>query len=282
MHIIADSGSSKTDWVLCHRDEIKLKVETIGFNPYYYSSDILAEIINTSLLPKMTGIEVKHIYFYGSGCSTEQNQQIIIDALQPGFKNAFIEIFHDLLGAARALFGRKEGLAGILGTGSNSGLYNGDDISHNIPSLGYFFGDDGSGSNLGKRLIHDYLLEEMPNEIKRDFDAEFNYSFDYILSQIYAEGNPVKFFASFSPFIKNNIHQGYFKNLVFEAFSDFFRLNICKYPGYQKLPLKFIGSIAFIYADILREAALSFGCQIEAIDKNPMNGLIKYHLTPFN
>ncbi len=282
MHIIADSGSSKTDWVLCDKKKIQLQVETIGFNPYYYSSDILAEIINTSLLPKMTGTEVTHIYFYGSGCSTKQNQQIIIDALQPGFKNATIEIFHDLLGAARSLFKRKEGIAGILGTGSNSGLYNGKEISHNIPSLGYFFGDDGSGSNLGKRLIGSYLLDEMPKDIKKDFDAEFGYSFDYILSQIYAEGNPVKFFASFSPFIKNNIQKDYFKNLVFEAFSDFFRLNICKYPGYQKLPMKFIGSIAFIYADILEEAALSFGCQIEAIEKNPMDGLIKYHSTSIN
>ncbi len=282
MYIIADSGSSKTDWVLCDKNVIQFKVETIGFNPYYYSSDVLAEIINKKLLPKISGNVIRYIFFYGSGCSTTQNQKVIIDALQPGFKNASIKIYHDLLGAARSLFGKQEGIAGILGTGSNSGLYNGNDVTHNIPSLGYFFGDDGSGSNLGKRLIKNYLKDEMPSDVKKIFDKNFGYSFDYILSQIYAEGNPVKFFALFSPFIKNNIHQDYFKNLVFEAFSDFFRLNICKYPDYQKLPLKFIGSIAFIYADILNEVGQSFGCQIQAIEKNPMGGLIKYHSSSFD
>lgn len=277
MYIIVDSGSSKTEWVLVHENEIQFRIETVGFNPYYYPSDVLGEIINSQILPKIIDNKVSHIYFYGSGCSTKQNQQIIIDALQPTFKNASIQIFHDLLGTTRSLFGNKKGIAGILGTGSNSGLYDGKDITHNVPSLGYFFGDDGSGSNLGKRLLHDYLLNLIPLDNKKAFDSEFNYSFDYILSQIYAEGNPVKFFASFSPFIKKNTHSKYFRNLVYDAFSDFFKLNICKYPDYKKTTLKFIGSIAFVFSDILNEVANSYGCKVEAIEKNPMDGLIRFH-----
>ncbi len=277
MHIIADSGSSKTDWVLCQNEKIQMRFVTIGFNPYYYTSDVLQNIVDTQLLPSVKGMEIAQIYFYGSGCSSEQNQQIIADALKLGFKNASIQIFHDLLGAARSLFGNSTGISGIFGTGSNSGLYDGQNITHNIPSLGYFFGDDGSGSNLGKRFINDYLKAEIPIEIKEEFDRRFNYSFEYILNQIYSEGNPVKFFASLSPFIHEHIKEKYFKDLVTQAFSDFFRLNICKYPDYEKLPLKFIGSIAFIYADLLKEVAKSFDCEIMGIEKAPMNGLIKFH-----
>lgn len=279
MHIIADSGSSKTEWVLCQNDKIITRFETIGFNPYYYTSDVLQNIVDTQLFPSVVGLEITQIYFYGSGCSSEQNQKVIIDALKPGFRNTSIHIFHDLLGATRSLFGKSEGIGGILGTGSNSGLYDGQTVTHNVPSLGYFFGDDGSGSNLGKRLINDYLKDEIPIEIKKEFDHQFNYSFDFILSQIYAEGNPVKFFASLSHFIHEHIKEKYFKNLVSKAFTDFFSLNICKYPNYKTMPLKFIGSIAFVYADILKDVANSFDCEIIAIEKAPMDGLIKYHST---
>lgn len=277
MHIIADSGSTKTEWVICQGKEVRKRFETIGFNPYYYSSDVLKKIVDTKLMPSITYKKIEHIYFYGSGCSSEQNQKVIKDALIPGFDNASIQIFHDLLGAARSLFGKSKGIAGILGTGSNSGLYDGKEVTHNIPSLGYFFGDDGSGSNLGKRLINDYLTEKMPVDYKKEFDKQFNYSFDYILSQIYTKGNPVKFFASFSPFIIQNIEKDYFENLVIAAFSDFFSMNICKYPNYQEYPLKFIGSIAFIYKDLLKEVARLFGCEIIAIEKAPMKGLIDFH-----
>ena len=277
MHIIADSGSSKTDWVLCHKDQIQFRFETIGFNPYYYSSDVLEQIIQSKLLPAVSQEKVTHIYFYGSGCSTKQNQKIIIDALKPGFKNASIHIFHDLLGAARSLFSNKKGIAGILGTGANSGLYDGVEVIDNVPSLGYFFGDDGSGSNLGKRLINDYLKGNMPDQIKKEFDQHFGYSFDYILSQIYAEVGPVKFLASFGPFIHKHIESDYLRSLVISAFSDFFELNICKYRDFNKLPIKFIGSIALIFEDILKEVALSFDCHIESVEKYPMDGLIKFH-----
>ena len=282
MHIIADSGSTKTDWALCHKNVTVTRIETVGFNPYYYTSDVLSKIIDSQLLPTMSGKEVSAIYFYGSGCSTKQNKKIIVDALKPGFKNASIQIHHDLLGAARSLFGKTQGIAGILGTGSNSALFDGNEITHNVASLGYFFGDDGSGSNLGKRLINDYLKDEMPSDVKNIFDEKFGYSFDYILSQIYNENGPVKFFASFSPFIKDHIHSEYLENLVRTAFTDFFQLNICRYPDFNKMPIKFIGSIAFIFEEILTEVARSLNCNIVAIEKNPMDGLIKYHTNSGN
>lgn len=277
MHIIADSGSSKTEWVLCDKNQVIKTVETIGFNPYYYASHILTGIVHADLIPFIGDNEISNIYFYGSGCSTENNLNIIIDALKPCFENANIYIYHDLLGAARSLFGNEAGIAGILGTGSNSCVYDGVNITHNVPSLGYFFGDDGSGSNIGKRLINDYLKGDFPEVLKKEFDDYFAYSFEYMLNQIYSSEGPVKFFASFNPYIHAHIESEYYRNLVFSAFSDFFKLNICKYPDYQKLPIKFIGSIAFIFSDILNEVATSYGVSIAGIYKNPMEGLIKFH-----
>lgn len=279
MHIIADSGSSKTEWVLCDKNRVTKKIETIGFNPYYYASHVLEEIIHTNLQPIIRDNPVSDIYFYGSGCSTENNQNIIINALRPCFQNSKIHIYHDLIGAARSLFGNEAGIAGILGTGSNSCVYDGTNITHNIPSLGYFFGDEGSGSNIGKRFINNYLKGDLPDSLKKDFDNHFAYSFEYILNQIYSNECPVKFFASFNPYIKDHIKSKYYKDLVYSSFSDFFRLNICKYTDYQKLPIKFIGSIAYIFSDILKEVASTYGVIIQGIDKNPMEGLIKFHST---
>jgi len=277
MHLIADSGSSKTDWVVCKADKILQKLETKGFNPYYYTSDTLDKLLEQDLLPKLKHHEVSSIFFYGSGCSTETNQDIIYRSLRKGFKNAKIEINHDLLGAARSLFGKQAGIAAILGTGSNSAVYNGKNITHNIPSVGYFFGDEGSGSNLGKRLIASYLKNEMPADIKKIFDSEYNYSFEYILKQIYNTDSPVKFFASLTPFILDHIKTDFLHELVYSSFHDFFEQNICKYEHYEEMPIKFVGSIAFIFADILNEAAHDLGIKISAIRKAPMEGLIEYH-----
>ena len=277
MHIIADSGSTKTDWVVCQGKEIKQRIETIGFNPYYFTSDVMEKIIKSDLAPNLVGLDISDIYFYGSGCSTELNNKVIIDALKPSFKDASIFIYHDLLGAARSLFGHNEGIAGILGTGSNSAVYQQGQITHNIPSIGYMFGDEGSGSNLGKRLINAYLKEELSDDIKQKFDQQFNYSFEYILKQVYTVGNPINFFASFAPFIHENLASPSILNIVTASFGDFFKMNVCKYPDYKKLPIKFIGSIAFIYANILKEVALSFGIEITGIQKNPMEGLIDFH-----
>ncbi len=277
MHLIADSGSSNTEWCLCEGKKVIKRIETKGFNPYYYSSEILGNIIKNNLVPELNTYDILNIYFYGSGCSTNQNKDIIESSLRLGFKNASIDIHHDLLGAARSVFGVEAGIACILGTGSNSAVYNGSKITHNIPSLGYFFGDEGSGSNLGKRLINNYLKEEFPTELKNLFEKQFKFSIEYILNQVYNTDSPVSFFASFPPFILANIRSEYMHNLVYAAFNDFFEQNICKYPNYKEQPLKFIGSIALAFSNILNEVASEFEIKIEEIKKTPMEGLISYH-----
>ncbi len=277
MYIIADSGSSKTDWVVCQGNEILKRIETMGFNPYYFTSDVMEKMIKSDLIPHIDTFDISDLYFYGSGCSTDLNNKVIIDALKPSFKNASIFVDHDLLGAARSLFGNNEGIAGILGTGSNSAVYQKGKITHNIASIGYMFGDEGSGSNLGKRLINAYLKEELDNDIKQKFDNHFNYSFEYILKQVYNDGNPIKFFASFAPFMHDNLDSPSILNIVNSSFDDFFKMNICKYPDYQMYPLKFIGSIAFIFANELKNVAKFHGIEIAGIYKNPMQGLIEFH-----
>ncbi len=275
--LLADSGSTKTEWILIENGGKITSSTTIGFNPYYYSSDQLANSIQTSVIPMIDSIPLEAIYFYGSGISTENKKKNTKAILELSFPDIHIEVEHDLLAAARGLLKKENGIACILGTGSNSCVYNGKDITHNIPSLGYFFADEGSGTHMGKLFIEDYLRDKLPNDIKLIAEEKFNLSIEYILDIIYNQENPNKFLASFSPFVADNINHVYFTELVKKSFRSFFEIYITNYPNYKKLLLKFMGSIALIYENSLSEVAAEFDLSISSIEKSPILGLIKYH-----
>lgn len=275
--LLADSGATKTEWILIENGKRIDSSTTIGFNPYYYSSDQLTNSIQTSVIPLIDSIALNSIYFYGSGISTENKKKNTKAILELSFPDIHIEVEHDLLAAARGLLKKECGIACILGTGSNSCIYNGEDITHNIPSLGYFFADEGSGTHIGRLFIEDYLRDKLPNNIKRIAEEKFNLSIEYILDIIYNQENPNKFLASFSPFIAENIDHLYFKELVKKSFRIFFETYIINYPNYKKLPLKFMGSVALVHKVLLKEVANEFNLSISAIEKSPIPGLIEYH-----
>lgn len=275
--LLADSGATKTDWILIKDGETISSTTTIGFNPYYYSDEQLKNSIHSSILPMINSIALEAIYFYGSGISTENKKKNTKSILESSFPNTHIEVEHDLLAAARGLLKKESGIACILGTGSNSCVYDGKDISHNIPSLGYFFADEGSGTHIGKLFIEDYLRDKLPIEIKTLAEETFNLSFEYVLDIIYNQDEPNTFLASFSPFVFENIKNLYLKELVKKSFRSFFETYIINYPNYDKLPLKFMGSVALIHENLLNEIALEFGLSIHAIEKSPTQGLIEYH-----
>lgn len=277
MILIADSGSSKTEWVLVKNGVLQAKLLTDGFNPNYYSLDHLSQLAEKEIASKFDIERISHLYFYGSGCSAKHNNDVILTALRTSFNKTSILVESDLLGAARSLFNKNDGIAAILGTGSNSCVYVGEKIVQNMPSLGFILGDEGSGNNLGKRFLIDYSKDKLPSVLKDKFDLKFNYSFDDIIDQIYQQPRPIKFLASFCPFFLENIDSDYIKRLIKSSFSEFFESNIANYDGYLDMPIKFTGSVASIFAKELNEVAQSFGLRIEAIEKNPIPGLIKYH-----
>jgi len=277
MILIADSGSTKTFWAVVDQQEDFTTIQTQGLNPYFTTPEQTHEIILRELVPDIDCQQVSAIHFYGAGCSTEKYNNRIRDQLHRFFPAARIDVHHDILGAARALFGNKRGIACILGTGSNSCYYDGSDIHSPIPSLGYLFGDEGAGSYLGKKFLSTYLKEELPEEIRCAFDRQYHYKLEDILTALYSKPFPNRFLASFSLFLHPMRDHPFIHDLICCSFLDFIKSHIFHYDHTTSYPIGFIGSIAFYYGDILREAFISQGLAVNSILLSPLKGLVKYH-----
>ncbi|MCD4746156.1 MAG: ATPase [Bacteroidales bacterium] len=278
MILIADSGSTNTDWLLIDKLKKTKKYQTSGLNPYFIDTNGIEKIISKELIPIVEQNSISAVYFYGAGCSTLYKCFIVEEALQNLFKNATIEINSDLLGAAISLFGNNNGIACILGTGSNSCYFDGKKIAENVPSLGYFFGDEGSGAHLGKTLIKAYLLNKVPVEIKNAFNKKYSYTRENILDAIYNLPKPNIFLASFSEFFLENISNNYIREIILNCFREFFSNQIKKYKNYKKIPIGFVGSIAYHFKDILKEVAEENNVSIQKVLKTPIEDLQGFHI----
>lgn len=277
MILIADGGSTKTDWRLIKDGREYKKIQTSGFNPYLVGSDEIEEILWKELQPFIDNNAVSAVYYYGAGCSTAVKNQIVETAFEKIFTKAKLYISHDLLAASHALCGDEEGIAAILGTGSNSCYYDGKDIKDGIFSLGYFFGDEGSGAYLGKQLITAYLHKELPEEIAKKLSDAYPMSLENILDAVYTKPAPSRFLASFSNFINENRENPYINNLLNEAFRSFYKYQVCCYARHKEVPVHFVGSVAYHYRDILTEIGLEFGVKTGKFIKAPIDGLVEYH-----
>lgn len=279
MIIIADSGSTKTTWTFLEDLRIIGSVETAGLNPYFLTSGTVEAIIKADLVPNIPAGLVKEIHFYGAGCSTEKNNNMLRDAMKLFFREASISVYHDILGAARSLFGKEKGIACILGTGCNACYYDGQEVTSIVPSLGYLFGDEGAGSNLGKIFMEKYLKNKLPEEIKTEFDLQYNLSLEDILNALYNKPFPNRFLATFSEFISPRQDHPFFHDLVKKSFQSFIDEQIRKYNDYENLTISFVGSIAWHYKEILLETTAESKLHVGTILKSPMEGLIRYHVS---
>lgn len=278
MILIADSGGSKTDWRLILNNGNIEQASSPGFNPYYQPIEDLERIVNDILLPKVPGGEQIHeIYFYGAGVSSEKNQLGIKKAFLDFFPQARIEIGWDLLAAARALCGNEPGIACIMGTGSNSCLYDGKNIVDNVANLGWILADEGSGANIGRKFLVDYLRKKFPDHLAKKFQARFPFSREEFLEKVYQQEKPSAFLASFAKFIFQHLKEPYCYQLVYSSFAEFYENNVMKYENYQNLKVHFTGSIAFYFSDILRQVANDKGITVKNILEGPIAGLTLYH-----
>ena len=278
MILIADSGSTKASWVLASKTEIVLEFTSSGFNPYTQPKELIYRIISEEIFPKLNDISIESIYFYGAGCSSDSNKKLMSETFKSFFVKSNIEIEHDVMAAARALWLDGDGIIAILGTGSNSSLYKKGEIIYSIPALGYILGDEGSGAYLGKAILRDYLYNRMPEEISKDFHDKYALDAATILANVYQKENPNRWLASFAVFISENINEDYYRNIVLKSFRDFFESHLIQYPDYQNIPLGVIGSIGYYFREQLEIVSKEYGFSLKKVIKSPIDELVKYHM----
>lgn len=278
MILIADGGSTKTDWRLLKDGQEYKRVQTTGFNPYLLNTEEIETILWKELQPYINNNGISKIYYYGAGCSTSIKNQVVEQALESVFPSAQISIDHDLLGAAHALCGDEAGIAAILGTGSNSCYYDGSHISEHIFSLGYFFGDEGSGAYMGKNLISAYLHGELPTDLISGLQNNYPMSKESILDAVYNKPAPSRFLASFSTFILQNQDHPFMQQLILDNFRKFFKYQVSCYPDYQNVPVNFVGSVAYHYQEFLQKVSQEYNTRVGKIIQAPIDGLVSYHL----
>ena len=276
MILIADSGSTKTDWCIVFNGTLIKRIGTKGINPFFQSEEEIQQELTASLLPQLPEGTINSVYFYGAGCTPEKApvlRRAIADSL-PVIGN--IKANSDMLAAARGLCGHEAGIACILGTGSNSCFYNGEEIISNISPLGFILGDEGSGAVLGKLLVGDILKNQMTPGLKEKFLEQYNLTPAEIIDRVYRQPFPNRFLASFSPFLVEHLDEPAIRELVLNSFKKFLKRNVMQYD-YQHARVHFIGSVAFYYKELLSEACKAMGIHLGTIIKSPMEGLIKFH-----
>ena len=277
MILIADSGSSKTDWILVKSNDSQVKFKTIGLNPFYITSHQISLELQQVITPAWCVPQITHIFFYGSGCASHDTEQIVKSGLLKIFRKAKIFIYSDILGAARALFLDRAGIAIILGTGASSCDYNGHSILERVPAFGYILGDEGSGAVLGRELLKAYLHHELPESLNKLFSLRYNLDIEDVKNKVYSGDRPNRYLASFAGFLSENIHQEYIHSLVSTSFEKMFQTQVYRYPGWREKEVRCLGSVAYYFSGILEETAHRLHIRLTKIIQSPIHELAFYH-----
>ncbi len=276
MILIIDSGSTKTEWATTNKNNnYSQSIKTDGINPYYQSLEEISTLINDQFSLKQKSFE--KIYFYGAGCNNNDKKLIIEKALLSNFKTNHLVIDSDLMAACHASCGNSSGIVCILGTGSNSCLFNGKNIQQHIAPLGFILGDEGSGANLGKSLIADILKNQLSPSTIKLFYNNYNITEAEILDNVYKKPFPNRYLAKFTSFMSQHIQIKEIENIVLDSFKLFIERNLLQYQNLTKQELHFTGSIAFHFNKQLTEALNKYNLTIKSINKSPIDGLIKFH-----
>ncbi|MDR1883256.1 MAG: hypothetical protein LBR26_10835 [Prevotella sp.] len=275
MILIAESGSTKTEWCLVDRMGIVAHFLSDGINPFFQTRKEISRLIRIQLPQIFFRAKFNAIYFYGAGCSSLEKKGIVKASFEAQFKTPTV-IESDLLGSARALFQNKAGIACILGTGSNSCFYDGTDIIKNIKPLGYILGDEGSGASMGKAFVSDCLKGLAPPELEKLFYEKYKVTPDEIIDYVYTKPFPNRLLSVMSYFLYDYPDNPYVQNLVYHNLRSFFERNILQYD-YTRYPIRFVGTVANMYAGIIREIAGELDIHIDTIIENPIKGLIEYY-----
>jgi N-acetylglucosamine kinase-like BadF-type ATPase len=282
MILIADGGSTKADWIaLDNQRNEAFRVRTLGLNPAVVPKDeLMNRIINMFQLIQIKE-QVTEIHFYGAGCGTPQPIEILRKVLNEVFVNAEIFISEDMLAAVYATAGKTPAIVCILGTGSNSCYFNGEEMEMLCPSLGYILMDEASGNYFGKKLIRDFYYDKMPKRIANQFESQFNLEADFVKYHLYRQPNPNMYLATFAKFMFEFKEDKYIKRIIKKGFQEFFRYRVLPFQKTMDTPIYFIGSIAHYFRDILEKVALKNNLEITDVIQKPIDNLLAYHKSNF-
>ncbi|MDP4222083.1 MAG: ATPase [Bacteroidota bacterium] len=279
MKLIAESGGSKTSWCgITNSGETDI-ISTIGLNPNFVPGEVFREVISSEVLPALKDQinEIKRVWFYGAGCAGRVMNSRVTDDIRFAIPSAEVSVYSDLLGAARGLLGKSRGYVCMIGTGSNSGYYDGEKITANVPPLGFILGDEGSGASLGKKLLADFLRGIMPADLSRDFKASYGAEKDDIVGHVYRGVFPSKYIGGFVQFLNDHISHGYCRDLIRKSFEEFVDRNLSLYKISGKTDIAVTGSVAWHFRPILEEVFRDDNFTISIMARGPIEGLIRYH-----
>ncbi len=282
MLIISDGGATKADWVIVKDNGEQLSITTTGFNPNYVSGEEISDIIQQELVARLPFDIEGDIFYYGTGCWDRGRNAIVRAAIAAMTPAANVTVHHDLLGAARATCGHEPGICCILGTGSNSVLYDGEHEVDNVTNLGFLLGDEGSGAALGKAFVQAFFYREMPEDLQPIMEAACPNGRKDILDKVYSGGIPAAYLASFTQLFAEHQAHPFVRGLVKKSFHEFLTRHVCKYKNHETLPVSFVGLVGFHFQDILKEALLELGLHPGVFIKKPIGNLVKYHLEAAN
>lgn len=278
MILVADSGSSKCDWAFFESENNKIKIiKTIGFNPYFLSSEkIINELKKSVDLCKISKI-VKTIFFYGSGCSDILKKKSINKTLSLFFTEADIYTEHDLLGACRSIYDNKNSINCILGTGSISCIYDGKQVDLTNPSLGYILGDEGSGSYFGKKVLNLYFNNKLTKDLRKDLEHNYNVSYQDVMTKVYNNDRSNYFLASFFPFLIKHRKKPIFFDILKNGVLCFLKIHVFSIPKFQTYKINFFGSVSLSLKDLIIQELNKKKCVTGVFENKPILGLFKYH-----
>lgn len=277
MILVADSGSSKTDW-MAYSPEQTLSFNTQGINPYFLNAQEIVKILTKNKEILAVADQIKEVYFFGAGCLNPDKHEIVSNGLSAFFKNAFISVDHDLIGSAYATCGDKSGLACILGTGSNIAFYNGKNVFPGNHGLGYILGDEGSGTFFGKKMLVSYLHNTMPLDLKVLFEKTYDVTREVVIDNVYKKPFPNSYLANFSRFMLKNKQHEFIQKTLRDGFQEFIDTNVRHYDGYENLECNFVGSISYYYQEELREVFAKNNLKIGKTLQKPIEGIFEYIL----
>jgi len=274
--LIADSGATKCEWCLLH-DGRRKKINTQGISPYFLDGAGIVRVLQAELLPALKNVQVDEVWYYGTGCNNPDNRKMVQQAIKKTLPKASVHVTHDVMGAALALCGDEKGVVCILGTGSSSCYFDGRKIAKSSPGLGFVLGDEGSGAYLGKKVLQYYLYNTFDEELRYKFDAKYATNREEILENIYKRPLPNRYLAAYTLFLGENRGHYMIENIIEDGLNDFFFNHLCKYRESWKLPIHFVGGVAYGFRDVVKELCSIYEFDLGRILQKPMDGLIKYH-----
>ncbi len=277
MIVVAESGSTKCDWLLDDGKGHVHETFTIGFNPFFHTTEVVLEHLKANTDLMKYALQIEEVHFYGAGCSSENRNAVIKVALETVFTQAKCHVGHDLNASAYSTYTGEPAITCILGTGSNSCYFDGNEVSEVIPALGYILGDEGSGSYFGKQILAAYIYERLPKELQKDFKGRYQLTKEEIFSKVYNQRDANVFLASFMRFLVPHKEHPYFSDIINKGLRQFAEIHITCYPNYREVPVHFVGSVSYYFQDVLRDIASEMGFTVGIINKNPVSALLEYH-----